>query len=490
MKTHRWIIGLLALAATLAPSRPAEAATAWNTFIPTWGMLHNGDYLVSPGQKYFAILQGDGNLVVYDGYKPLTGTGLVVWNSKTWGHTAPQFAILQGDGNFVLYAGSDGDHQTGVLWAAASNGGNGQSILMLDDTGSLGVYTGTDATHTTAKRWSTPPYASPAPPAPAAPAVPAAYLLSLQSGQYLAMNQYLLSTSKRFFLIQQADGNLVQNRGSGPGDLWGTWWSSGATAGTGTYFTALLENGRLCTYKGTDPAHNLGNIWCIGNPGPTGPYYLTVQTDGNLVVYKGTPSNSQGYLWGTQKIATMGEAMGRARVPTTFTNGQLIAFESPSVDCYNHQPGPGVAFGLNGGEYSGSRTLQTLQSSDLLSVEIVPPAASDPPFYTSGTYQKLKLRTSSGAYLKYESSALYLVQATGTQATADVFVVYTRAPGTGLGVRLYSANAAPWDVFLDAYGSLCSGNDFGPSGAHAPALYNGALNGGNTPGQRFNILMQ
>src|SRR5262249_30980126 len=100
---------------------------------------------------YYAILQNDGNVVVYDGAGPGTGTTRVMWNAVTFGHS-PSFLILQGDGNFVLYNGADPDHQTGPIWATSSNGPT--SIASLDDNGVLRVQTGTAPANVTATRWS------------------------------------------------------------------------------------------------------------------------------------------------------------------------------------------------------------------------------------------------------------------------------------------------------------------------------------------------
>jgi hypothetical protein len=60
-----------------------------------------------------ALMQGDGNLVVYRGFEPDSANA--VWSTNTWGHPGAYLAI-QNDGNLVVYT-ADGK---GVLWASNS----------------------------------------------------------------------------------------------------------------------------------------------------------------------------------------------------------------------------------------------------------------------------------------------------------------------------------------------------------------------------------
>jgi hypothetical protein len=60
-------------------------------------ILYANEYLTSPNGRFICIMQGDGNLVVYqDGFIPL-------WSSNTHG-TPSDRCIMQGDGNLVLYS--------------------------------------------------------------------------------------------------------------------------------------------------------------------------------------------------------------------------------------------------------------------------------------------------------------------------------------------------------------------------------------------------
>jgi len=57
--------------------------------------LNPGDALTSPSGKYRLVMQGDGNLVEYDGGTP-------VWASNTF--NAGSVLLDQPDGNFVIVA--------------------------------------------------------------------------------------------------------------------------------------------------------------------------------------------------------------------------------------------------------------------------------------------------------------------------------------------------------------------------------------------------
>jgi chitinase len=72
------------------------------------------------------IMQGDGNLVLYQG-------GTALWASNTAGSAADE-AILQGDGNFVLYTSS------GTPVWASNTAGNSGAYLQVQNDGNVVVY--------------------------------------------------------------------------------------------------------------------------------------------------------------------------------------------------------------------------------------------------------------------------------------------------------------------------------------------------------------
>mmetsp|Transcript_55447 Transcript_55447/g.92168 ORF Transcript_55447/g.92168 Transcript_55447/m.92168 type:complete len:310 (-) Transcript_55447:239-1168(-) len=84
------------------------------------------DYLLSDDERSIAVLQDDGNFVVY-GWSAL-------WSAGTADGNYNRFLILQGDGNIVLY-NNDG----GVAWAAGVSSASPAYLVMQDD-GNLVAY--------------------------------------------------------------------------------------------------------------------------------------------------------------------------------------------------------------------------------------------------------------------------------------------------------------------------------------------------------------
>lgn len=66
--------------------------------------LWNNGVNISDGQPYVAVMQGDGNFVVYRGATPSAGNA--VWATNTAGPVGQYVAVMQNDGNFVVYRGT------------------------------------------------------------------------------------------------------------------------------------------------------------------------------------------------------------------------------------------------------------------------------------------------------------------------------------------------------------------------------------------------
>src|SRR5581483_8730991 len=81
--------------------------------------LAPGESLRSCDGRFELIMQGDGNLVVYEGASAL-------WASRTNGRGG-RTAVMQGDGNLVVYAAG------GAVWASGTNGHGGASLAMQND---------------------------------------------------------------------------------------------------------------------------------------------------------------------------------------------------------------------------------------------------------------------------------------------------------------------------------------------------------------------
>ena len=142
---------------------PLYVAFVWGTVQPPGGKsswlgagayLVVNDYLVSADNQCFAIMQGDGNFVLYHGSGP-ANQGPAYWSSNTVRGPGEYFAIMQSDGKFVLYHGSDPAHQGAAYWATNTMAGPGQYFAVIQNDANFVLYQGTDPTHQGAFRWNT-----------------------------------------------------------------------------------------------------------------------------------------------------------------------------------------------------------------------------------------------------------------------------------------------------------------------------------------------
>jgi subtilisin family serine protease len=83
-------------------------------------IFSSGQYLRSTSGNHELVMQGDGNLVLYQ-------AGLPIWSSGTWGNPGA-FAILQGDGNFVIYRSN-----WTPLWASGTWGTPADRLVVQSD---------------------------------------------------------------------------------------------------------------------------------------------------------------------------------------------------------------------------------------------------------------------------------------------------------------------------------------------------------------------
>jgi hypothetical protein len=91
------------------------------------GVLKANEELRSQDGRYRAVMQADGNFVVYG--------GRALWASNTMGHGG-HYVILQDDHNLVVY-----DHHRGAKWASGTNGHGHQHVrLVMQNDGNLVLY--------------------------------------------------------------------------------------------------------------------------------------------------------------------------------------------------------------------------------------------------------------------------------------------------------------------------------------------------------------
>ncbi len=105
---------------------PTTASCSGANQLTSGQSLYAGQYIIS-SNCYKLVLQGDGNLVIYN------GSGTVIWNTGTNGKGGYR-AVFQSDGNFVIYT-SGGS----AIWNTATNGHGGVRIVMQTD-GNLVIY--------------------------------------------------------------------------------------------------------------------------------------------------------------------------------------------------------------------------------------------------------------------------------------------------------------------------------------------------------------
>lgn len=108
--------------------------------LTTGQYLSADQYLVSANQQYFAIMQSDGNFVVYRGTGPADNQGFI-WATNTPTSDGPSFAAMQADGNFTINRGSHPGAFRYNVWASgtASTVPDVSPYLQLTNGGTLSI---------------------------------------------------------------------------------------------------------------------------------------------------------------------------------------------------------------------------------------------------------------------------------------------------------------------------------------------------------------
>ena len=116
---------------TAAPANCADSVPVPCGTLTASHQLAAGQSLTSCNGDYALDLQGDGNLVLYQG-------GTALWASNTSGSGADE-AVMQGDGNFVLYTSAGAP-----LWSSGTAGNNGARLDVQND-GNVVIYSAAGA---------------------------------------------------------------------------------------------------------------------------------------------------------------------------------------------------------------------------------------------------------------------------------------------------------------------------------------------------------
>lgn len=212
-----------------------------------------GEALVSSPAGYEAVLQADGNLVLYD-----TATDTEVWSTQTTGSGGTQLA-MQTDGNLVLYTATGAP-----VWQSATSGT--ENHLAMQSDGNLVVYSSIGVPLWARLGGNTGGRAN-----------------FLPSSDSLTGGETLYSPTGNYSLVMQTDGNLVEYTSAGA-PVWST-----STGGAGNWL-AMQGDGNLVVYSSSNvPLWDSGTA---GNPGAV----LAMQGDGNVVVY----GNGNVPLWSSE----------------------------------------------------------------------------------------------------------------------------------------------------------------------------------------------
>ena len=114
---------------TLLIQENKALAGAGTSTLNTGEFLSPGQYLISPNQKYTAVLQNDGDFVLYD------SSNYILWESNTF-DTQVNNIVMQYDCNLVIY-----DSNAIPTWATFTATNSNCSLNVQDD-GNLVIYTG------------------------------------------------------------------------------------------------------------------------------------------------------------------------------------------------------------------------------------------------------------------------------------------------------------------------------------------------------------
>ena len=125
----------------LAPSGPAYLAMGQS--------LTTNQFLQSANNRYYAIVQTDGNLCVYRGTPQATGAGGAIWCLQRTAGGGQFVLAMQSDGNLCEYVGTRSGY-SGNLWCSNTRG---QNFLVQQNDGNLCVYRGASPANQGAALW-------------------------------------------------------------------------------------------------------------------------------------------------------------------------------------------------------------------------------------------------------------------------------------------------------------------------------------------------
>ena len=243
---------------TVQPPFPPDGPTASGDRMLPGQTLHVNERIISNNRLYTFIYQTDGNLVLYKHYSD--GSSQALWASGTNGRIG-QVCIMQGDGNLVIY-----DRNGSAIWSTDTWHDAGSWLIVQDD-GNVVIYRPNNspvwATNTMQRN---------------VPDGPSARGSVMEPGEVLHPNESIISGSGRYTFIFQSDGNLVLYKNYSDGTSKALWASG--TDGRPGKVCIMQGDGNLVIYDRDGNALWASDTW--HDPGSR----VLVQDDGNVVIYR------------------------------------------------------------------------------------------------------------------------------------------------------------------------------------------------------------
>jgi hypothetical protein len=241
---------------------------------------------------------------------------------------------MQGDGNFVVAQVSPDQ----ALWTSNTVRGNGQYVAIMQNDGNFVVYQGSDPAHQGTPIWATNTFW-------VSHRVTTGN--SLTQDDWMATNDYLLSSNQLFAAIMQSDGNFVlyyTTYSTSPTvrprpDVNRPFWASNTNRSQGQYIAVYKEDGNFILHNGpaSGQEKDLTSYWSCswyrGSRNQNAPLQAIMQDDGNFVLYQRDASGQQQpYWWAFPPISFL-SPIGRAENRITGRSFLLDGEELDAQDC-------------------------------------------------------------------------------------------------------------------------------------------------------------
>ncbi len=120
-----WSSGTIGWVKSMLNSQLGELS--WDGRMLPGDVLYRGQYFISPNKKLRLNMQDNGNLVLFANSSIKEYNNDVLWSTMTKG-TDAAFAIMQADGNLVLY-----NDRRSIIWSSKTGGNQGAYLSMEKD---------------------------------------------------------------------------------------------------------------------------------------------------------------------------------------------------------------------------------------------------------------------------------------------------------------------------------------------------------------------